>query len=428
MAFDPEKYFNNLNMNGIRLGLDATRELARRAGNPERNLKFIHLAGTNGKGSTGAMLESAFRHAGLKTGFYTSPHLVYLRERFRIAGKAVGEAEFAKATEELVKLAEGGSFSYFETATVLAMKLFAENHCDVVIWETGMGGRLDATNVVTPAASVITNIAFDHMKALGNTLAKIAGEKAGIIKPGVPVFTGVMPDEALRTIAAKARELGSPLFTPGAPEPEHADFEVGADGRLRQCFDYDGRRIKLPLLGRMQRRNFRIVYALLKELAPEFGVTLDAALDGVAQTKWPARFQKVDDTLLVDGAHNPDGVGALIEALDELYPGRKFPVIYAAFKDKHVENCLPELAKKAAKFYFTPLAQEGRPSFSGAELGAMVKAWSDAPATPCGSAAEALDKARTENPGTLVLSAGSLYLAGEILSAAAPPAAVLDLV
>ena len=428
MAFDPEKYFNALNMNGIRLGLDATRELARRAGNPERKLRFIHLAGTNGKGSTGAMLESAFRHAGLRTGFYTSPHLVYLRERFRVDGRAVGEAEFSNATEALVKLADGGSFSYFETATVLAMKLFSEANCDVVIWETGMGGRLDATNVVTPVASVITNIAFDHMKALGNTLSKIAGEKAGIIKPGVPVFTGVMPDEAFQTIAAKARELNAPLFTPGEAEPERADFEVGSDGRLRQCFDYDGRRIKLPLLGRMQRRNFRIVYALLKELAPKFGVTSDAALDGVARTKWPARFQKVDDTLLVDGAHNPDGVGALIEALDELYPGRKFPIIYAAFKDKHVENCLPELARKAARFYFTPLAQEGRPSFPGEELCAMVKAWSDAPAAPCGSAAEALIRARQENPGTLVLSAGSLYLAGEVLRAAAPPSAVLDLV
>ena len=428
MAFDPEKYFNELNMNGIRLGLDATRELARRAGHPERSLKFIHLAGTNGKGSTGAMLESAFRRAGLKTGFYTSPHLVYLRERFRIGGKAVDEESFARAAEELAHLAEGGSFSYFETATVLAMKLFAESRCDVVIWETGMGGRLDATNVVTPAASVITNIAFDHMKALGNTLAKIAAEKAGIIKPGVPVFTGVMPDEAFQAIASRARELDAPLFTPGEPEPERAEFEVGADGRLRQCFEYGGHQVKLPLLGRMQRRNFRIVFALLRELAPKFGISLESALGGVAQTRWPARFQKVDDTLLVDGAHNPDGVAALIEALDELYPDRKFPVIYAAFKDKHVENCLPELAKKAAKFYFTPLAQEGRPSFSGAELSEMVKAWSGAPAIACASAAEALRRARAENPGALALSAGSLYLAGEILNAAAPPEAVLDLV
>ena len=428
MKFDPEAYFDALNMNGIRLGLDATRELARRCGHPEKALKFIHLAGTNGKGSTGAMLECALRHAGLRTGFYTSPHLVYLRERIRVAGKAVKEERFAAAAEELVKLAEGGSFSYFETATVLAAKIFSEEKCDVVVWETGMGGRLDATNVVTPVASVITNIAFDHMKALGNTLAAIAGEKAGIIKPGVPVFYGVMPDEARRVIEARAAELGSPCFGPGEDDPEKVSFVRSPDGRVRQCFTYAGRAVELPLLGRMQRRNFRIVRAVLERIAPELGADFTAALDGIRYTRWPARFQQVDDKLIVDGAHNPDGIGALMEALDEVAPGKKFPIIYAAFKDKHVEHCLPELAKKAERFYFTPLAQEGRPSFSGAELGAMLKTWSDAPFVPCANAAEALARARTENPDDVVLSAGSLYLAGEVLSAAAPPEAVLDLV
>ena len=428
MGFDPEAYFDALDMNGIRLGLDATRELDRRCGCPDKKLKFIHLAGTNGKGSTGAMLECALRSAGLKTGFYTSPHLVYLRERFRIAGKAVDETRFARAAEELAELAKGGSFSYFETATVLAMKLFAEENCDVVVWETGMGGRLDATNVVTPVASVITNIAFDHMKALGSTLAAIAGEKAGIVKPGVPVFRGVMPEEAYRTIEKRAAELKSPCFGPGEDEPECAELAKFPDGRVRQCFEYAGMKIELPLLGRMQRRNFRIVYAVLKHLAPVLGFDFAAALDGIRHTRWPARFQQVDEHLIVDGAHNPDGIGALIEALDEVCPGKKFPIIYAAFKDKHVEHCLPELAKKAKRFYFTPLAQEGRPSFSGAELGELLRNWSDAQFTPCANAAEALMRSRSENPTSTVLSAGSLYLAGEVLTAAAPPSAVLDLV
>lgn len=428
MNFDPEAYFNALDMFGIRLGLDATRELARRCGNPERKLRFIHLAGTNGKGSTGAMLECALRRAGLKTGFYTSPHLVYLRERFRIAGKAVSEERFAQVAEEVAKLAEGGSFSYFETATVLAMKLFADEGCDVVVWETGMGGRLDATNVVTPVASVITNIAFDHMKALGSTLAAIAGEKAGIVKPGVPVFLGVMPDEARLVIEKRAAELGSPCFGPGENEPETAKLEKFPDGRVRQCFEYAGEKIDLPLLGRMQRRNFRIVYAVLQHLAPKLGFDFAAALAGIRYTRWPARFQQVDDRLIVDGAHNPDGIGALLEALNEVFPWKKFPIVYAAFKDKHVEHCLPALAKKASRFYFTPLAAEGRASFSGAELGEMLKNWSDAAFTPCANAAEALARARDENPNAIVLSAGSLYLAGEVLTAAAPPEAVLDLV
>lgn len=428
MAFDPEAYFDGLGMFGIRLGLDATRELARRCGNPERKLKFLHLAGTNGKGSTGAMLECALRRAGLRTGFYTSPHLVYLRERFRIDGRAVSEERFAQAASEVAELARGGDFSYFETATVLALKLFSEAGCDAVVWETGMGGRLDATNIVTPVASIVTNIAFDHMHALGDTLEKIAGEKAGIVKPGVPVFVGAMPDEAAKVIEKRARELGSPLFGPGDPEPETAQLRPGADGRLCQCFSYAGRRVELPLLGRMQRRNYRIVYAVLRELAGKLGADADAALDGVGYTRWPARFQKLDDRLLIDGAHNPDGISALMEALEEICPGRKFPVIYAAFKDKHVEHCLPALARKASCFYFTPLPVEGRPSFSGAELGALLGNWSGVPFTPCADAAEALRRARDENPDAMVLSAGSLHLAGEVLKLAAPPSAVLDLV
>jgi len=427
MNFDPEAYFNGLNMFGIRLGLDATRELARRCGNPERKLNFIHLAGTNGKGSTGAMLECALRRAGLKTGFYTSPHLVYLRERFRIAGRAVGEERFRRAASEIAQASANASFSYFETATVLAAKLFAEENCDVVVWETGMGGRLDATNIVTPVASVITNIAFDHMRALGNTLAAIAGEKAGIVKPHVPVFVGVMPDEPRLVIEKRARELDAPCFGPGEPEPAHAQLRSDGDGRVRQCFEYAGRHIELPLLGRMQRRNFRVVFAVLRELAPRLGFDLETALAGLRDTRWPARFQQVDPGLIVDGAHNPDGIAALLEALAEVRPGEKFPVIYAAFKDKHVEHCLPELSRIAAHFYFTPLAAEGRDSFSGAELGELLRRWSDVPFTPCADAAEALRRAKAENPDRTVLSAGSLYLAGEVLSSAAPPAAVLDL-
>ena len=428
MAFDPEAYFRTLGMFGVRLGLEAMRELARRCGNPERKLKFIHLAGTNGKGSTGAMLECALRHAGLRTGFYTSPHLVYLRERFRIDGRAVEEARFARAAAETAELARGGSFSYFETATVLALKLFSEERCDAVIWETGMGGRLDATNIVTPVASVVTNIAFDHMDALGDTLAKIASEKAGIVKSGVPVFAGEMPEEALAVIRERARESGCAFFGPGEAEPATARLRLGADGRPRQCFRYAGREVELPLLGRMQRRNYRIVHAVLRELAPRLGFDPDAALNGVRYTRWPARFQQADEKLLIDGAHNPDGIDALLEALDEVYPGRKFPIVYAAFRDKHVENCLPQLAGKAEKFYFTPLAAKGRASFSGAELGGMLRGWSGVPFTACADAAEALRRSREENPDSVVLAAGSLYLAGEVLSLAAPPSAVLDLV
>ena len=170
MRFDTEKYFDSLDMFGIRLGLDATRELMEKAGHPEKNLRFIHIAGTNGKGSTGAMLERCFRQAGFKTGFYTSPHLIDIRERFRINGQAVSREEFDRAGKKLSDCAKKGRYSYFEFATVLAMEIFAAAQTEVVIWETGMGGRLDATNAVMPQACVITNIALDHQGHLGNTL------------------------------------------------------------------------------------------------------------------------------------------------------------------------------------------------------------------------------------------------------------------
>ena len=175
MDFNTAEFIDSLNMFAIRLGLDSTRELARRVGNPENSLRFVHLAGTNGKGSTGAMLERALREQGLTTGFYTSPHLIDVRERFRINGKTVDRECFDRCGKILAE-AGGKDFSYFEFATVLAMLIFKEAKCDVVIWETGMGGRLDATNIVTPELCIITNIALDHVGHLGDTTALIAAE------------------------------------------------------------------------------------------------------------------------------------------------------------------------------------------------------------------------------------------------------------
>ena len=197
------RWLTSLHKFGIKLGLEQTRRLAELCGNPDRDLRFIHLAGTNGKGSTGAMLERALRGSGWKTGFYSSPHLISVCERFRINGCAVSEREFIRQANVVKKAAEtmaaaGASVTYFEATTVMAMLMFKEHNCDYVIWETGMGGRLDSTNIVQPVISVITGIALDHEKFLGSTVADIAGEKAGIIKVGVPLVTGELPDAAER--------------------------------------------------------------------------------------------------------------------------------------------------------------------------------------------------------------------------------------
>ena len=209
------QFLYGLRLFGAKFGLENTFKLAALAGNPQEKLRFIHVAGTNGKGSTCAMLESIYRAAGLRVGLFTSPHLVSFRERIQVNRQLISEDEVVRLVEELQPLLKqfpaGHHPTFFEVVTVMALKFFAEQKCDLVIWETGLGGRLDATNIVTPLASVITNIAFDHQQWLGDTLEKIAAEKAGIIKPGVPVVTATDEPEALAVIEKMAREKNAPL-------------------------------------------------------------------------------------------------------------------------------------------------------------------------------------------------------------------------
>src|SRR5438093_6487060 len=205
-----------LRLFGLKLGLENTFKLAALAGNPQERLRFIHVAGTNGKGSTCAMLESIYRAAGLRVGLFTSPHLVSFGERIQVNRELISETEIVRLVTEMQPLLKefppAAHPTFFEVVTVMALRYFAEEHCDLVIWETGLGGRLDATNIVTPLASVITNIQFDHQNWLGNTLAEIAAEKAGIIKPGRPIITATDSPEALEVIARTAREKNSPLI------------------------------------------------------------------------------------------------------------------------------------------------------------------------------------------------------------------------
>ena len=414
--FDCAGYFNSLDMFGIRLGLAATQELMERAGHPEKDLCFIHIAGTNGKGSTGAMLERCLRQAGIRTGFYTSPHLIDIRERFRINGRAVSEEEFNCAGAELAGEAAGGRFSYFEFATVLAMKIFQRANVDAVIWETGLGGRLDATNAVIPQVSVITNIALDHQGHLGNTLAEIAGEKAGIIKKGVPLFHGVLPPEAHRVIVDRAAELAAPVFPPSAAVPELDSVSGGC-----QHFTYEGRKFSLSLPGRMQRENFRIVCEVLKYLSSRWGFPLEKAFEGLPQVRWPARFQHLNNNMIIDGGHNPDGVCALTEAVTERYGDKKFLIVYAAFGDKHSPECLKYLEKIASRFIFTVPGAEGRAVYSPEELQQFTDVPSEVAADPSAAVKTAVES------GCPVIVSGSLYLAGTALKDCASLDSVLNI-
>ena len=275
------EWLTTLHRFGIKLGLEQTRRLAALCGSPEKDLHFIHLAGTNGKGSTGAMLESALYHQGFTTGFYSSPHLISPCERFRVNGCAVSEKVFAQAAEVVRTAAEkmrgeGAFVTYFEATTIMAMLIFREHKCDYVVWETGMGGRLDSTNIVTPQVCVITNIALDHEKFLGSTVGEIAAEKAGIIKPGVPVICGRMPEAALSVIRNQAENCRSRCI-----ESAQKEIKSLAVRENYQAFELDGEFIELTLNGPMQQRNAAVAVSVLEAL----GLWNDAAGRGLKNTR-----------------------------------------------------------------------------------------------------------------------------------------------
>lgn len=376
---DPLAFLASLEFFGIKLGLDQTREVFRRLGNPEKDLTFIHVAGSNGKGSTCALLESALRNAGLKTGFYSSPHLVNVGERFKINGRDASDEDVAQCIAPLRKVIaemeqEGMKVTYFEATTAIAAMLFAKNKVDVVLWETGMGGRLDSTNIVTPAASVITGISLEHSERLGDTLGKIAFEKAGIIKENVPVFVAEMtPPEAKNVIFDRAKKCHAPYIPSAAiPEDQQIDIALSEDktAALQTFKLYDGTVLQTPLMGPHQRENAALVYAVLKYLHGKNVLSFDLqkALAGFALTRWDARFQIFPERkLIVDAAHNPEGAVVLAQTLREVMPGEKFHFLFGAFADKDTAGGMRALIPLALSFRFIHM-DTMRTSRSEAEL------------------------------------------------------------
>lgn len=412
------EFLHGLTLFGSQFGLEHPRQLAARAGNPQDRLRFIHVAGTNGKGSTCAMLESIYRASGLRVGLYTSPHLVHFSERIQVNRQPIPEAELARLVEQLRRASAaaepghpaGGLGTFFEFVTVLALMYFAEQKCDLVIWETGLGGRLDATNIVTPLASVITNIQFDHERWLGDTLEKIAGEKAGIIKPGVPVVTSVAAPAALAVIQATAQRQASALTL--VPQGEAGSAQLD--------------RFQLPLLGRHQQLNAALAAATVRVLGDTLPVGAAAVCEGLAQVRWPGRMQLVERTggrrLLLDGAHNPAGALTLREALGEHFPGVKPALILGALADKDCRSIGETLAPLASRILCVPVKSERT---AAAEQMAGICRQVNA-AVPTGTEAGLAEALQALAEERFVVLAGSLYLIGEameLLQLSAPTSA-----
>jgi len=413
-------FLYNLRFFGAKFGLENTLKLARQSGNPQDRLRFIHVAGTNGKGSTCAMLESIYRKAGLRVGLFTSPHLVAFGERIQVNRQPVSEARIIRLVGEMRAMLEdpiwhvpestpipgagyrehsGGHPTFFEVVTVMALRYFEEQNCDLVLWETGLGGRLDATNIVRPLAAVITNVQYDHQQWLGDTLDKIAAEKAGIIKPGIPVISAARNVEALEVIRQTSERQRAPLTIVTAEEADAPAIKS----------------VRLSLRGDHQRLNAALAVRTVRELQTLLPVREADIADGLEHVDWPGRFQLERTAegrlFLLDGAHNCAGVETLHAALLKYFPHARPALILGILKDKDWRAMCRILAPLANRVLLVPVHSER--SASPEDMRAVCEeANPQAQVQLCPDLRTALERTGNES---FVGICGSLYLIGEAM-------------
>jgi len=409
---------------GEKKGLTNMEALLGALGNPEKALKCVHVAGTNAKGSVCALIESALRASGYETGLYTSPFLVDYLERIRINGAPVDGALFEWAgnlVREAALSMQELAPTAFELGTAVAYLAFFRRGVDVAVIETGIGGRLDPTNVIVPEVSVIANIGLDHMEQLGATIREIAHEKAGIIKPGRPVALYPQKDEAAAEVIGRvSKERGARLLK--AESLPLAVKDINARGASFRC---EAQHLgvveaEIKLAGRHQIENAHLAVAAL-ELLKERGWALspEGVARGFAAARWPGRLEWADDGLLLDGAHNPQAARALCEYLREFLPGKEILLLTAMMRDKQPSACAEVLAPCAARVYATQV--EGSRALPAGELAELYRAHGT-PAEAWPEPGEALEKARAAaGPGGVVVACGSLYLVGELMKARKNP-------
>jgi dihydrofolate synthase / folylpolyglutamate synthase len=394
---------------GAKFGLERMRALLGGLHNPQDGLKFVHVAGTNGKGSTCAMIASSCQASGLLTGLFTSPHLIAPTERIKIDGQAVTEDRFAelfqtvhrKAEEMVEKGTLDAHPSYFETVTAMALEAF-RGTTDIVVLEVGLGGRLDATNIVSPQLTVITPVDYDHEAFLGNTLSSIASEKAGILKPGVPLISGQQHPEAEAIILGRALELGCKVRR--SSDAAAADLKSSPYGSQ---FRFLNREFTCPLAGRHQIDN--ALTAILASL--ELGIPINAVQRGIASTRWPGRLELVRrrPDWVLDGAHNPAGARALASYIQEFCADREVWLVYGAMRDKAIDEVTAQLFPLASKLILTA------PDFPRALRPEAILEVSDHPnAVIASTIPEAMALARTAPEGAIVFFTGSLFVVGEV--------------
>lgn len=418
--FQPARaYLLGLKARGVSLGLDRMRRFAAALGDPQASVPCIHIAGTNGKGSTAAMVESILRTAGWRTGLYTSPHLVRLGERIQVDRRPLTDEEIAGHVAEMRPVAgrlarehgDAAGPSYFEFMTAMAFRHFARERCDIAVIEVGLGGRLDATNIVTPEVAAIASIGLDHCDVLGSTFAAIAAEKAGIVKPGRPVVIGRLPAEAESVVRAIAAERGAPLISV-----------------REECGDEVERCPRTALAGDYQRWNAATAALIARQLPARWRLTDETISRGLAQVDWPGRWQEVSvggKRVILDTSHNGEGASVLEANLAGLVAatGRRPIVVIGVLGAARARPLLAVVARHARELRLVVPDQPR--ACSHAEMAALV------PATFGGavvrtSVAEAFPAANTcavGAPDDVIVVTGSVYLAGEVMARLAGGAA-----
>jgi dihydrofolate synthase/folylpolyglutamate synthase len=416
--------------------LGRVQQLLKRLADPQDAYRTVHIAGTKGKGSVASLIASALRAAGLRTGLYTSPHLVRFTERIRVDGEEIPEDRLAALVEEIKPhVAAVPGLTTFELVTAVGFLHFARSRVEVAVIEVGLGGRLDATNVITPQVTVITSLSYDHMHLLGDRLSDIAREKAGIIKAGVPVVLAPQQQEAEHVVERIAGERGAPLvkigrewlYAPGGHDLTRQNLYIwsAAEQPLMDAFVESGGdeewvppRYEIPLLGYHQVINAAVAYAALRVLRRAgWPVTEDAVRQGFRRVQWPGRFQVLssDPAVVIDSAHNRDSALKLRLALDDYFPGAPVTLVFGASADKDIAGMLAELLPRVSRLILTqavhPRAAEPE-EMARLAHGHGVRAEAVVPVEA--ALRRGIERAR---PGEVIVSAGSLFVAGEALGA-----------
>lgn len=399
-------------------GLERINTLLDAIGHPERDLKFIHVAGTNGKGSTSSMLSSILISAGYKVGLYTSPYVRRFNERMKICGKDISDERLVEIIEKIKPIADGmqDAPTEFELITAIAFQYFSEEGCDVIVLEVGLGGRLDSTNVIeNPLLSVITGISLDHTAYLGDTIEKIAYEKAGIIKPMCPVIFGGESIEAEGVIRARASELGSDFY-----KTDYSLLTVRDSSLSGTVFSYRKRDdVKIKLLGLYQPKNASLVLDAVDILNLRgFKISEEAIIRGLAFATWPARFEIIhaSPTVIFDGAHNAEGIEAAVNSISHYFGKKKVVVVSGVLRDKEYEKIAKKISEVASCVY--TVTPESPRALSAGEYAKMFERLG-LEATPSGDIDEAIrdGMSRANALDTALFSLGSLYTYGNVIEA-----------